>query len=82
MGTIRLVRKIGVGRLLYKETAVLTGANDTQVLRFSWRENGGSPPPPNISADIYRLNSEFFYVFLAVHHSIDFSKYQLNAQFF
>jgi len=24
----------------------------------------------------------FFYVFLNVHHSIDFSKYQLNAQFF
>jgi len=24
----------------------------------------------------------FFYVFLTVHHSIDFSKYQLNAQFF
>ena len=23
-----------------------------------------------------------FYVFLTVHHSIDFSKYQLSAQFF
>ena len=31
---------------------------------------------------LQRLGKEKFVVFLTVHHSIDFSKYQLNAQFF
>ena len=32
--------------------------------------------------DIYAVRNVSFDVFLTVHNSIDFSKYQLNAQFF
>ena len=36
---------------------------------------------PNTPSDVIWNNTGNFDVFLTVHHSIDFSKYQLNAQF-
>jgi len=61
------------------------GCSETSVRNYNYtlRNSPEECSPYRLRGQSLKINMHtYFDVFLTVHHSIDFSKYQLSAQFF